>query len=521
MHQSPRVFGGDLHRFSPPISAIKVFLNAAQITHSQQLSISKGENKFLFCGLASSIEANNIILEKYGQAKLFKLSLITINDTTDIFSLEPEIVQLMNMKKDSLLSIENRIHKIRAEIEGLELQKAFLNKNANSISSDQNPASSKMNSASLMDTYASIVTGILDKKKELEALLMSRRSLLNLVFGITNSARNSSNINLIYVDLHNDADEYSTALSISYLSAEAAWNPVYEVFASEYNRIKLNYNAKVLNNTGINWDNINLTLSTADPFIYYKAPYLSPIYVGKFRTNPNYLKDNNNNSNKGIKIMKVPDREISFSVSGRNSFPSNPQAYLLNINVFELHPVLVYRTVPKKDANVYMVARVPDWEKLDLIDGEAALFSNGEFLGKTMIIPSETEDSLEIPLGIVKNIIVSYKLISEYSSKKILGGDLVSTYSYEIKIKNNDKSTITLEVLDQVPVSEESSVKTEINEMTEGADRDLLTGLIVWKKEIQAMSELNFTLKYSVSYPKRGGYGIPKENYSYRNARFL
>lgn len=168
-----------------------------------------------------------------------------------------------------------------------------------------------------------------------------------------------------------------------------------------------------------------------------------------------------------------------------------------------------------------MVALIPDWEKFDLIDAEGTIYNNGKYLGKTKIMPSETDDTLEIPLGVVKNIIVSCKLIKEFSSRKILGNEVVSNFSYEIKVKNNNESKIMLEVLDQVPVSQESSVKTEINEITEGADQDPLTGIIVWRKEIPPINEKVYTLRYSVSYPKRGGYGIPKGNYTYRNSRFI
>ncbi|MCX6231211.1 MAG: DUF4139 domain-containing protein [Bacteroidetes bacterium] len=515
------VSAGNIERFTPAVSSIKVYLNAAQITHTQQLTIKKGDNKFLFCSLASCIEPRNLILEKLGSAKLFKLSLIAINDSIDIFSLEPEIVQLLGAKKDTLMVLERRIQKLRAEIEGLEIQKRAIIKNGNPVAIEMNNQILSVNPNLLMDTYASISTTLIDKKKELKDVMRDKRYCLLTVFGINKTFSYSSQINIIFAIISNDGDEYTTELSLSYLTTEAAWNPFYEVVALDNASLKLNYNAKVLNNSGLNWNNTAITLSTADPFNYYRAPFLSPVYVGKYRTTINNQNDRNNTPINGYRDIKVPDREINFKVAGLYKLLTNPEPYQINICEYELHPVLAYRTVPKKDANVYMVARIADWEKLDLIDGEASIFSNGQYLGKTIISASETEDSLEIPLGIVKNIIVNYKLLGEYSSKKILGGDIVSTYSYEMKIKNNDNTKISLEILDQIPVSEESAIKTEINEITDGADRDLQTGLIVWRKEIKATSECSFTFKYSVSYPRRGGYGIPKGNYRYRNARFL
>ena len=116
--------------------------------------------------------------------------------------------------------------------------------------------------------------------------------------------------------------------------------------------------------------------------------------------------------------------------------------------------------------------------------------------------PSDFDDYLELPLGVVDYIFIKRKQISEFSSKKVFSGGVVATCSYEIKIKNNSTDKISMEIIDQVPVSEKSNVKTENVEFTEGGDKDDGNGKVVWKLELGASSEKTLSIKYSVSYPK-------------------
>ena len=59
-----------------------------------------------------------------------------------------------------------------------------------------------------------------------------------------------------------------------------------------------------------------------------------------------------------------------------------------------------------------------------------------------------------------------------------------------------------MEIIDQVPVSERSNVKTENVEFTEGGDKDDSNGKVIWKLELGASSEKTLSIKYSVSYPR-------------------
>jgi uncharacterized protein (TIGR02231 family) len=311
----------------------------------------------------------------------------------------------------------------------------------------------------------------------------------------------------------------------------AGWIPVYDIYASGNKNLKINYRAKILNNTGIDWNNQKITVSTADPAEYYTAPGLEPFYVNRYsryRTstyefqhdlNPDYnYSSQAPKYNPNQEEIYTPDKEVNFTLAKSYDFRTGTIPSLVDVITYDLTPDFFYRCAPKMEEQAYSIAQIKDWEKLNLIDGEASIYNNMVFLGKSYIRPSDIEEYLELPLGVMENIYIHHKLVSEVSSKRVLAGEVVATQSYEIKIKNTGNEKIRIEVLDQVPVSSEKSVKTNIIEITEGNEQDAETGEIVWPLEINGNSEKTLVLKYSVSYPKRGGYSM-NQSYQKRQVR--
>lgn len=498
-----------------PISAVKVFLNSALITHTQKVKMKPGLNKLAFFGLAMNIHARSISLRNFGKGELLSFSLVTLSDTTNIITLPDDILFMIRKSKDSILTLEKSIERTRFEIAGLELERSMLVKNDNIIPNGKAAtlAELKLTTEYYRERYKDASLELLAKRRELAQLKKGKIRLLKNAFNVNTEDEKNMIVSVILADFNNAEGEFTTELELSYVAKEAGWIPVYDVLSSGNKSLKINYRSKILNNTGIDWNNMSIAVSTADPFEYYKAPDLEAYYVDSYtryedNSNRNYQQQQQQKQQVQQKgrieeeEIYTPDREILFIVPKKYSFKSGLMPYLVDITVYELTPEYLYRTAPKKEEQVYSIARIKEWEKLNLIDGEASIYNNGTFLGKTYIRPSEIEDFLELPLGVMPNIFIKHKLRSELSSKKILGGGTTSTFDYEIRIKNMGAEKITVEVIDQVPVSETSSVKADVLEMTDGGDKDIFTGKIVWKVELNTQTEKIVSLKYSVSYPR-------------------
>lgn len=517
-----------------PISTVKVCLNSALITHSQKVKLKSGITKLAFVGLAMNIDKRHISLRNLGKSELLSIQLVKISDTTNINYLPADALALIRNGKDSILTLEKNIEKARFELDGLWLERSMLTSNTDIIPNSKtiSLAELKITTDYYRERYAAIGKEIQDKERELVQLKKNKVRALKAAFDVENSEEKNMSISIIIAELNNPESEFTADLELSYLARESGWIPVYEVLSKDNKTLHMNYRAKILNNTGIDWENLNVTLSTADPSQYYSAPDLEPFIItasdgNKYNKRYDYDDDdeddydnNSSNSNNpyGNNTNKVkppkpkstveeeeiftPDHEINFNIAKKYTFRSGLTPSFVDVTSYDLTPDYIYRSAPKKEEQVYSIARIKDWEKLNLIDGEADIYNNGSFLGKSYIRPSDLEDYLELPLGVVDYIFIKHKQVSEFSSKKVLSGGVVATCSYEIKIKNNSTEKINVEIIDQVPVSERSNVKTENVEFTEGGDKDDSNGKVVWKLELGPSSEKTLSIKYSVSYPR-------------------
>jgi len=507
-----------------PITSVKVCLNAALITHNQNVKVKSAFNKFLFTGLASNIDPKNISLRNIGSAELLKLYLVKISDSTEIGSLNEEVISIIRKSKDSLLAMEKGITKLQFQLEALRLEKDMLLLNTNIISSGKTVslAELKLTTDYYRDHYSEVCLEILSRQKELKLAKRNKLRLLKSLFNVESDQENNMELCVVIAEMRNPDAEYTANMELSYLAEGSGWIPVYNIFATNNSSVRIEYRAKVLNNTGIDWENMKISLSTADPFQYYAAPDLAPFYVSSDYANERTNNIINPPASATVvdeEEIYIPDREIIFNLAKTYTFHAGRTPYLVDVTVYDnLNPVFLYRCAPKKEEQVYAIAKIKDWEKLDLLDGEASIYNDNVLLGKSYIRPSEIEEELELPLGVVKDIYVKHKLVSEHSSKKVLAGNIESTQTYEIRLKNNSTKTVQVEVIDQVPVSDDVDVKTNLIEMSEGGEKDNVSGKVNWKEELNASSDKSLELKYSVTYPKRSSNSL-FSNYKKRAIR--
>ena len=97
----------------------------------------------------------------------------------------------------------------------------------------------------------------------------------------------------------------------------------------------------------------------------------------------------------------------------------------------------------------HQLAQVPEWEKLNLLPGEANIIFEGTYVGKSFIDPKATADTLNITVGHDKRVIVKREKLVDFSSVKFLGNNKLQKFTYEITVKNNKNETVNLLLKDQ------------------------------------------------------------------------
>ena len=204
----------------------------------------------------------------------------------------------------------------------------------------------------------------------------------------------------------------------------------------------------------------------------------------------------------------IPEQEriekaisIDFDVKLPYTILSDNNVVSVDMESLSLPAVYQYVAIPKLSKDVFLKAYIQDWEQYNFLVGEANVFFEDTYVGKTILDNATASDTLSISLGLDKKIVVQREKVKDYSSKQFIGTKNIDTRDWKTTIRNNRNEKINLMVLDQVPVSIDAEI--EINqETTPEAQLTPSTGEVKWATIVNPSQNKVFNLKYTVKYSK-------------------
>jgi uncharacterized protein (TIGR02231 family) len=192
---------------------------------------------------------------------------------------------------------------------------------------------------------------------------------------------------------------------------------------------------------------------------------------------------------------------VTFDIEIPYDVPSNGKVQYVTLKEYEVATRYKYYAIPKLDQDAYLLGEVADWEKLNLLPGEANIIFEGTYIGKTFIDPNNTTDTLNLTLGRDKRIAVKREKLADFSSVKFFGNNKNQVFTYEITVKNNKKEKVTVLLKDQFPVSTNKDIEVELLDAG-GATVNGPLGVLNWTLELAPGEAKKVRISYSVKYPK-------------------
>ncbi len=192
---------------------------------------------------------------------------------------------------------------------------------------------------------------------------------------------------------------------------------------------------------------------------------------------------------------------VNFAIDIPLDVPTNGKEQTATLQTLDVAAVYQHYAVPKQDEETYLLAKISDWEKLNLLPGEANIILEGTYTGKTFINPNSPSDTLNLTLGQDKRVVVERRKLSDYSSIKFLGSNKLQKFTYEITVKNNKAETVAMLLKDQYPVSTNKEIEVELTESA-GATVAKETGGLSWRLSLAPNESRKLRFSYEVKYPK-------------------
>ncbi len=503
---------------SPNLSGVKVFLKGAELSHAAKMTLDKGLNEVVFTGLASKIESGSINVSGKGDAVIMSVVqrfdyLRPVEKTPQIKSLEDSLDALN--KSFSLNQIG--IDVLKAEIELLAANRSIGGKEKGVSAPDLQKMAEYYTKR-----HAEINGRMLDlslNAKRIQKDIDKVKNQLNEL-----AARIKKTTNEVVISVLSKAGG-PAELNLSYFIPDAGWQPFYDIRVDRINSpANLNSKADVRQQSGIDWKDVEVVLSTRNPSLSNEKPEIStwfidfprPVFYSKMRESAAKLAAAPMLEEFDANQLTVPQEaetmadyfdvnakqlSVEFKPQIKYSIPSDGKPHYVALQEFSVPAGFEYYAAPKIDGNAFLVAGLTDWAGYNLLAGQANIYFENSYIGQVYINPESAKDKLSISLGRDQNISVSRESLKDFSEEKLLSSDLERTFAFEIKVKNNKKVAVKILIEDHVPVSKNKDIAVKLVESS-GAEFNPENGKLKWLVDVEAGEAVSKKLVYSIRHPK-------------------
>jgi hypothetical protein len=256
------------------ISEVTVFKSGARVLRTAKFPLEQGRTQLFFTGISSKMNAESI------QASL-------TGDVT-IVSVTYELDYLDTIQKNAQIdTLTKALKELEASSVIYDMKSRVLSSERSAIIANSRLSSSEKISVQDIEDLANLYR---NRLYEIDSLLLDL-SLLNKQLDLQKiplikqlkDYRQEDYIPSVTVilDVTTKTSLEEVAVELYYNIGEAGWEAFYDARITDVNTdLGLSYNAKVFQNTGEDWKDVKLKLSTGDPKSTNAKPELKPFYLG-------------------------------------------------------------------------------------------------------------------------------------------------------------------------------------------------------------------------------------------------
>jgi len=506
------------------INRITVYPDRAQLIHEAPVDLAAGKTIVRLTGLSPYIDAQSIQVKGFGE-----FTILSVNQQNNYLQNLEDMPEVKNIK-NQIEALQIKIEDERAAIATLDEKQSFLL--ANKAVLVKETTFSLEQFRSLMDLYTTSLEQVSAARLKKQRLIKDYEkqiiALQQQLSDKTGKLQLPSGEILVTVSAEKPV---SGKMTFTYVVSNAGWYPSYDIRVDDISKpVVIFYKANVFQNTGVEWKNVKLSFSNATPWVSGNVPLLNPWFIDFYIPQPvskrssmagaqsrqaapvmmeevavadnkTFLKKDMPAAEMVIVEKKVGEMSVTFDVSMPYTIQSDGKVQTIEIQRTTSEADYKYVTVPKMNPLAYLTGNISDWAKQSLLSGEATLYFENTFVGKSYLDVNQLTDTLTISLGTDNSILVKREKRKDFTSRKVIGSNKTETYSFLLTIRNNKTTPVKITVNDQIPVSTNSSITIEASELSGGKLAND-TGLVKWDLELKPQERKELVLTYSVRYPK-------------------
>jgi uncharacterized protein (TIGR02231 family) len=516
------------------IVSVTIFPDRATVVRRAEIKLAPGAQSVVFSGLPTTLIPNSLRAAGRGTAAVKILGIEADSEFLDTAVL-PEVKKL----QAEIEALRYLIGKIKGEIEVLDAQEKFLLsiQASTTARASEQVAQGKPDTLSwekVMDFVAAKMQGLKEKQlaklKEQNANEAQLDALKKKLDAIKPSRPQEAKKVAVLVDAAQAGD---FSLELSYTVTNARWTPLYTMRAlPDSSEIELTVTGVIQQRSGENWEGVKAQLSTSSPALESQPAELNPWLLDIYVPRPVYKSAARPSPAPGRGVeggviggvlggvmapAPPPLREaepdtasvmetgihVNFEIRRPVDVPSDGAPHKVPIDSQKLKVKFDYVAVPKLKDMMFLRGSLKNTLPYPLLAGNADLFIMQDFVGTTQLPHVAADDEAKMYFGEDRQIKVAYEQVKR---EKIGAGFLSKTeklrLAYKITVQNLRKTPVAIEVMDQIPVSQNSKIEVKDAIIQPAAAKKDDKGLLTWTLTLAPQEKKEITIDFTIEYPK-------------------
>ena len=329
-------------------------------------------------------------------------------------------------------------------------------------------------------------------------------------------------------------------LTLEYLVSNANWSPRYDVRGDlDANKVTVEYGAQIFQQSGEDWTDVTLVLSTAQPSQAANPPTISPVYVDVYQPPPPASPKQRaagrgraqaDNMYFGSEAEMAPEAgayamdaevqgggtSVTFTLPRRITVETDSEsAQRTRIAEFDAKVDFTFVAMPVLTEQVYLRGRFENSSDYQLLPGQAGIFMSGDYVGQTNLGSSAPGARIELFFGADPAMEVTRTMLTKNTGESgVFGGWLKTSYQFVLKVDNGSSRPAKMELWDRRPISRSEEIEVSVKNLSRPLSTnaqyvkdDLPKGLMRWDVEVPANStgDKAFTISYDLLIERKEG----------------
>ncbi|MEM7727357.1 MAG: mucoidy inhibitor MuiA family protein [Cyanobacteria bacterium P01_A01_bin.45] len=516
------------------IVEVTVYSDQALVTRRSLMKLTGEEKELVINHLPVTLKSESVRVKGKGSVGV-KLQEVS---TEKIYVTEPVVDKVAQLSREiEQLQVERR--SLQAQVDALVLQSDFI-RGLREKTEDTFAQSLSRKNLSLSETldllnflgsqyseYAIATSEYKHRQQEIDTQIEATELQLQAI----ETPNSKESVNIIVGIEAAGAGEFE--LEVSYVVTNATWIPLYDIRVdSDRKKVNLSYLAEITQNTGEDWIDVSLILSTAKPGSGTLPPKPEPWYIDiislrsprsqaslaapqslsapkrKLAFSEDMSRKMESEDEEVFQKAEIVKAEVlktgsivNFQISHQGNIPSDNYPHKTTI-AYEDYPCsFEHIAMPRLVSFAYLQTKVKNSsDGITLLPGKANIFRDNTFVGTTQLENIAPGQEFRLNLGIDESTNIERELVERHVDKKLIGSNRKITYAYKLIITNLLDKEASLQLTEQLPVSRNEQIKVRLNR-TQPQIQPGEMGNLDWQLILQPQTKHDVYYQFTVEHP--------------------